>query len=76
MGNTIQHTVRPIAYGALIPKNPTTEAAINFLEDPANKDKPLPPNIFMDYEFELINQMGREAYADKLREQLSGHPGG
>lgn len=76
MGNTIEHTVRPIVYGPHKMKNEHTEAMIRFLEDPSNDDKPLPPNLFRPYQVQLINEIGRRAYAEQSRESLLDLPGG
>lgn len=74
MGNTIEHTVRPIVYGPHEMKNKVTEAKIRFLEDPTNDGKPLPKTLFRLYgEIQQINETGRREYAEQLRESLLGH---
>ena len=73
MGNTIEHTTRPIVYGPHEMKNERTEARILFLEDPNNDSKPLPPNLFRPWQIQEINEIGRREYAEQLRESLLGH---
>ena len=72
MGNTIEHTIRPIAYGPHEMKNRSTEELIMFLENPDNDSKPLPKQCTPS-EVQLINQTGRREYAEQLRESLLGH---
>lgn len=72
MGNTIEHTIRPIVYGPHELKNERTEARILFLEDPNNDDKPLPTDLFLPGHIQDINQMGRRKFAERLRRQLLG----
>ena len=76
MGNTITG-FRPIQYGPHEMRNESTEALIRFLEDPANDAKPLPPNLFrLSGEIQEVNETGRREYAEELRKQLLGLPGG
>lgn len=70
MGNTI---TRPIQYGPHVMRNEVTEAKIRFLEDPNNDSKPLPKN-FRATQVEEIEEIGRRAYAAKLRRLLLGQP--
>ena len=75
MGNTIEHTIKPIVYGPHEMKNEVTEAKVRFLEDPANDNKPL-LKTFRESEVTEISEIGRRAYAEKLRQQLLDLPGG
>lgn len=63
---------KPIVYGTHQIRNPKTEEAIRFLEDPQNNSKPLPPNLFAAHERKWIEDNGRAEYAQLLRESLQG----
>lgn len=73
MGNTIEHTIKPIVYGPHEMRNKVTEAQIRFLEDPANDDKPL-PKMFRGSQVQEIEMIGRRAFAQRLRNHLLGLP--
>lgn len=72
MGNTIEHTMRPITYGPHMMKNLRAEQAISFLEDPNNSDKPVPKDLLLKDEIIWLQQYGRIACAQYIREGLQG----
>lgn len=65
--------IKPIQYGPHETRNEVTEAKIRFLEDSTNDSKQLPP-MFRASEKQDIQQNGRLAYAERLRNHLLGLP--
>ncbi len=53
-------------------RSPRVEKAIRFLEDSENNDKPIPPDLLLDYELNYLNGHGRLKCAMFLREELQG----
>jgi hypothetical protein len=69
MGNTI---TQPITYGPQMMRNLRAEQAIQFLEDPNNSEKPIPPKLLLGSESAYINRHGRLEGANFIRRKLQG----
>lgn len=66
------NAIRPVEYGPFVMRNPRAEQAIEFLEDPENNDKSIPPDLLLDSELDYVERYGKLEGANFIRRKLQG----